>query len=117
MIFTVQPKVYPIHYIFMLGEWNAEYVKKNFDDKVVAPTPHDGGACYDNNQKVLIWLEKVPTDDQGIGMLAHECLHAVIHSAKYIGITLHDSSDEFYCYMLQWLLLSALTKTKQLTNG
>lgn len=45
----------------------------------------------------------LPKKTYNDGVLVHECLHIIHETADYVGLTLTDSSQEYYAYALERL--------------
>lgn len=61
---------------------------------------------------VVFWIN--PEAD--VPVVAHECFHATWSLLKQKGLELHESSEEAYAYMLEWLLREILTRRNSLRN-
>ena len=64
----------------------------------------------------LIWIKHFTGTPEDIARLSHECLHAVGYLLRFRGIELSDSTDEAYCYLLQWMVFSFIKQYKHETR-
>jgi hypothetical protein len=54
----------------------------------------------DGKDICVIWINNMA----GCDVVAHECFHATYWILNNVGIWLHDSSDEAYAYLQQYLM-------------
>lgn len=54
-----------------------------------------------NSCDLLIGIEK---DSLSNSLIAHECFHATRYILEYVGITLEESSEEAFAYLLGYLV-------------
>ena len=107
----------PIHnqrYWFVRAKNSREFneiltkIIPGFQDMILDESDEEedrGGECVDlvldGKLVVLLWCDLLDAD-----ALSHECLHAVLFSARSRGISLTD--DESLCYMLGYLVKEIL---------
>ena len=99
--------------ILFVGKFDKKYIKKvmkrNVGKKFLESTFGDedtslyDGLCWDYNHIQIIWL-----DEFNVGTLVHELNHAILNHARYIGMENSEEGDEYFCYMLQYLLNKSL---------
>lgn len=63
---------------------------------------------FHKNNYLYIILPK----DANPGLIAHEVFHLALMICNYKGLTLTDSSEETYAYMIQWLMDEILEKQR-----
>lgn len=81
------------------GLWNGEGDFELSDSKT--------GSCWSFEIHSCIWLRKYRINDiYDQGILAHEITHAVHNHARGIDMKPHESSEEYFCYMQEWLTCS-----------
>lgn len=79
-----------------------QLVKKEFQQIAPEITISTGTfEVYKRNRK---WLGVIWLRNHNFGLLVHECFHAIHWSLTDKGITLTDSSEEVYAYLLQSLV-------------
>jgi uncharacterized protein YjaZ len=62
-------------------------------------------------KKVFVWMEEFDkTNVQQFSIMAHELQHVTFRILEHVGFTHSHSSEEIYCYLLQHLIYTVLTK-------
>lgn len=56
----------------------------------------------------IIFLKEEPKNPFGIGLLAHEAIHASIHILKSVDIKISSKDDELLAYLMENLMYRAL---------
>jgi len=61
----------------------------------------------------ILWFPKKPTSPTDYSIVAHECLHLVVHILNtWTCLPLDEEHDEAYTYLLQYVMKDVLTKLK-----
>jgi len=109
--FSLEPSVYPIEILIWIGPWSDAGVdrfikKKGFRGRVEPPSAVNAGCCWGMGmgRASMIWLPRFPIKPFEHGMLAHEALHATQNAAEYLGFKLSEKSEEFYSYMIGYIV-------------
>lgn len=111
LAFKVEPKIYPYHIVFSINQTDDEVrkVMKKFKMDLDINTYLDyelrlGRCTQDRSGNIFIRLRYFPDEyARRMATLAHEIFHAVEFIMSRIGITLSDSSDEAFAYMISFI--------------
>lgn len=70
---------------------------------------------YDNDGLMFgIWINNFDGSIKSIGILSHECLHAITWLLRRKGVKYNRYTEEVYCYMHQYVFESAMKKLKNI---
>lgn len=70
------------------------------------------GYCTSVHANVFIWVENDITTPKGVGVLAHEALHAAISIMQVLGITVTDQTEEIMAYFIQFIVTEVLADVR-----
>jgi hypothetical protein len=102
--FILKPGIFPGEYFVQIGGTENEALAW-WTDKIGAnylpyeDSPRSASFMHGDFPGGLIWL----SNGKCAGAVAHECLHAVFHTMRCIGMGTEPASEEVFCYMLDWL--------------
>jgi len=68
----------------------------------------DAGWTAGAGNRAFIWLSEHPTTPYAVGVLVHECFHAVSQHCKYTGI----ADEETVAHLMQYFTSQLMTKCK-----
>ena len=117
MRFTIKDSVFPVE-IRVLINLTEKEVKSLIARKKL---PHDSMESYENPGWVIsedgtttIVFNGLPSvlDEYNIGVIAHECCHAVFATFRHIGENPQDA-EETFCYHIQFLTEKIIKKINQ----
>ena len=121
-IFTISLVIFPYDVIVSYAQNDKEIKsslhelgvdEKTIKDVTLYPISSYNGLCVpaNNNLQVVIRIKKGLDKYTKLGVVVHEVTHATIFIYDAIGSKLTiDSSDEFYCYMNQYLTTEIMKK-------
>lgn len=117
--FTLHCGLFPFTVYVWLGEWDRVSIQRWLKREGAAPSlvvddPGDGDAAvtFTHKQDSMLWMPSKPQSVQDIAILSHESVHCAINAANGLGFDLNDGSEEFYCYVTQWVVQSVLEKAQ-----
>ena len=103
------------NFYFFIG-WSEDkfnnYMEKNFQSKLENISAVDGATGMiedDEKDVILIWTRFKPKSPKEIGILAHECLHAVGMTFEKVGVRYYQDNDEPFTYLLGRLVEEAMS--------
>lgn len=111
--FIVDCGIYPmdIYCFFSDKEYMFEKLEKvttkeglDFFKILVEDKKSGGGFFFNNDDNTsVIHVFNIPKNINELAWLQHEILHAVFRVHKTVGMKLKNSSEESYCYLLDYL--------------
>ena len=113
--------VYHVPMMLCIGPFDlmSKWVQKRYD---IRPEPRndDAGACTlyvqttDGYDKILFWFPSYPRrlDVEGIGMIAHEALHATFFVLLARGLVVTQQEHETFTYYHSWVLRQLLKRLR-----
>jgi hypothetical protein len=118
--FTLHSGLFPFHVCVWLGAWDRAAIERwlrreGLIDTALSGNDPEGGEAaitFREKQHSLLWMPSKPQSAQDIAILSHEAVHCAINAANGLGFDLSDSSEEFYCYVTQWVVQSVLEKSQ-----
>lgn len=60
----------------------------------------------------ILWLPAKPRTPSELATMSHEIFHLVYTVLSYVGITLSESSEEVFCYLIGHLTKQVIEKAK-----
>lgn len=121
--FAIPVEMYYVEVMVSIAQSNQELhdsVKNHYPDydegiENVASDKH-GSANIFNNGNCVLKLYKHPDTPYWRGILAHEIFHITTFIAEHVGLKLHDSSDEAYAYLNEYLTEQVYSKLEELKH-
>jgi len=88
------------------------FVRWNYDRPSFAEKDdrhHQLGLCLKlSGYAPLIWIPKKPRTRKDLGVLVHECTHAALYVAEWIGEPVNPDQSETLAHTISWLMQSIL---------
>lgn len=118
-IFVIPLVIYPYKVIVSYGQTDKEIrnslLELNVDEKSIKDvtsyhiSTYNGICTYpDSKLQIIIRIQKGMDKITEFGTIVHEVTHATFFMFKDLGAKLSSSSDEFYCYMNQYLVMEIM---------
>lgn len=111
--FKLKAEMYPHTFLFWFSDSFREDYKQAFNwaerSGIVGSDdffeePQESSAMFiDRFTYGSIIVGQRPVDAFGYAMLVHEVAHGVFNAGQQLGFGLRRESEEFYCYMMQFL--------------
>lgn len=105
--FIIPYIIYPFDCMFSFGQSDEEIFKilrsKGIRDPEVVIIKGNARCVMFESGQTVIRLKSMPSKPYEYGWLQHEIFHAVDFLFNRIGITLNESSNEAYAYMIEYL--------------
>lgn len=112
--FVVRPDIYPYKVAFWFGKHDEKEMRRwLLREKIGDGSPpetmeSDLAACCDLHGATVIWMAHEPNRITEAGTLVHESVHAAFNAASYLGFSHSEKSEEFYTYLIQYLVTEAM---------
>ena len=107
--FIVPCDIYKTEILFVIesdSKAARDIISKVLDDTTIIEEDfigNDGMTFTPQSGYIVVWLERKPQTLIQTAILTHELLHVTISILNRVGVSVSDSSEEAYTYLIQYL--------------
>lgn len=108
--FVLECDLYKSGFGFWFGEWEHDSFlkwasRKKLETRIGVrfDAPDRQAICYNMSHGPIVWMPKIPRLASDYSLLNHELVHAAFYAGREAGFVPSEDSEEFYCYLVQWL--------------